>query len=246
MIKFATKPIFALLEDLPKHFSVIDIGGASAPFKRATHIMDIVPWSDVHITSSKGPAHQKSALLNREQNYTQFDICSREKWPFADKQFDYSICSHVIEDIRDPLWVCSEIIRISKAGYIEVPSRLYETTFGIEAKNLAGASHHRWIIDLFENKVRFTFKYMYVHSRVVNKNRKKYGKNPKMRLCLEWSDSFEYFENWLNSGKEIFEYYLDKPISEKQKWAIYRKTQDRPLIIRWLAYIKNIYRAKFY
>ncbi len=122
---------------------------------------------------------------------------------------------------------------------------MYETTFGVEVKNLAGATHHRWIIDLFENKLRFTFKYMHVHSRFVNKNRGKFkAGNPEMVLRLEWFDSFDYFENWLNSGKEIFEFYLGRTVTEKQKWTIYRDTQNRPLITRWLAYIKNVYHEK--
>lgn len=242
MIKLATLPVFEILDNLPKDFSVLDVGGSSAPFKRATHIVDIVPWSGVHLDKVKGHGD----VLFSENTYTQFDICSREKWPFADKQFDYSICSHVLEDIRDPLWACSEIIRTSKAGYIEIPSRTYETTFGLEVKKLAGSTHHRWVIDLHENKLRFTFKYMHIHSKTVNKNRTKFKKeNPEMYLRLEWSDTFNYFENWLNSGKEIFEFYLNKPISEKQKWAIYRDTQNRPLVIRWLAYIKNTYYENF-
>lgn len=242
MIKLVTLPVFEIVDNLPKDFSVLDIGGSSAPFKRANQIIDIVPWSGVHLDKAKGYGE---TLFNKN-SYTQFDICSREKWPFADKEFDYSVCSHVLEDIRDPLWVCSEIIRTSKAGYIEIPSRLYETTFGVEVKKLAGSTHHRWVIDLYEEKLRFTFKYMHIHSKTVNKNRRTFNReNPEMYLRLEWSEKFNYFENWLNSGKEIFEFYLNKPISEKQKWAIYRDTQDRPLIIRWLAYIKNTYYEKY-
>lgn len=240
MIRFASKSALEIVDKLPKDYLVIDIGGASGPYKRGNVILDIVPWTVVRAEDAKGA--ESDNMLCNEHNYVQFDICSRELWPFSDKQFDYSICSHVLEDIRDPLWVCSEIIRTSKAGYIEIPSRLYETAFGIEIKNLAGAAHHRWLVDLFENKLRFTYKYMQVHSKHINKNRVKYEKdNPEMYLRLEWSDSFCYFENWLNSGKEIFEYILGRPISEKEKWAIYRDTQDRNIITRWLAYLKNVY-----
>jgi hypothetical protein len=42
------------------------------------------------------------------------------------------ICSHTLEDIRDPLWVCSEMIRIGKAGYIELPRGLQKP---VEAMN---------------------------------------------------------------------------------------------------------------
>jgi hypothetical protein len=237
MIEKSTQHINTILGNLPKDFKVLDVGGASAPFKRANTIIDYVPFESVSIQQAKGPGE----IMFRKESYFSHDICSREPFPFKDKEFDFSICSHVLEDIRDPLWVCSEIIRVSKAGYIEVPSRLYETTFNLEAKNLAGASHHRWLVDLDEKKnLRFTFKYMYAHSKVVNLNRRVYKKDDhEMYLCLSWKGSFSFYENWLNSGKEIFEYYLQKPISEKRVWEIYRKVGTRFIVIEWLSYIKN-------
>ncbi len=237
MIKQTKKSINLILEKLPDSAMVLDIGGASAPFKRANHIIDAVDYESINWDQAKGPGDVRFT----KESYTQHDICSHVPWPFKDKQFDYSICSHVLEDIRDPLWVCHEIIRVSKAGYIEIPSRLYETTFNIEIKKLAGASHHRWVIDLVEDKnLCFTFKYMHIHTKAVNKNKGKYRKSDRnMYLCLEWSDSFEFHENWLNSGKEIFEYYLEKQIDEKEKWGIYRKVGSRNFVRKWLGYLKN-------
>jgi ubiquinone/menaquinone biosynthesis C-methylase UbiE len=42
-------------------------------------------------------------------------------YPFADKEFDYIICTHVLEHLSDPVRACAEFSRIAKAGYIEVP-----------------------------------------------------------------------------------------------------------------------------
>ncbi len=99
-----------------------------------------------------------------KETWVQRDICGREPWPFADKQFDFVVCSHALEDIRDPLWVCSELVRVGKAGYVEVPSRVFETTRGVERPNTAGLSHHRWLIDIEGNDVRFLQKYHFIHS----------------------------------------------------------------------------------
>lgn len=50
--------------------------------------------------------------------------------PFADKAFDYVICSHVLEHMEDPKAFVAEIERVGKRGYIEVPSALSERIFG--------------------------------------------------------------------------------------------------------------------
>lgn len=236
MIKETHKKIIDILEALPENYNIVDIGGSCAPFKKANYMIDIIPYEEINWAQAKGISEPRL----KKENYTQFDICSRAQWPYADKQFDYSVCSHVLEDIRDPLWVCSEIIRTSKAGYIEIPSRLYETTFGIEMKNLSGAAHHRWVIDLQGNKIRFTMKYMQIHTKAVNKNRGTYNKsNDDMYLKLEWENDFEYFENFMDSGKLIFEYFLNEKITEKKKWQIYRKIEPKNIVTRWLKYFKR-------
>jgi ubiquinone/menaquinone biosynthesis C-methylase UbiE len=99
-----------------------------------------------------------------KDTWIQRDICDRKPWPFADKEFDYVICSHVLEDLRDPLWVCSEIRRVGKRGYIETPSRLAESSRGWGGANIAGLSHHRWLIEQEGSKLTFLMKYHYIHS----------------------------------------------------------------------------------
>jgi hypothetical protein len=76
---------------------------------------------------------------------------------------DFVICSHVLEDVRDPLWVCREMMRVGRRGYVEVPSRLAETCRGIEPGQV-GWSHHRWLIDIGDAKIVFLMKYHTIHS----------------------------------------------------------------------------------
>jgi len=44
--------------------------------------------------------------------------------PFKDNEFDFVITSHVIEHVKDLHFFISEIERISRQGYIELPTRL--------------------------------------------------------------------------------------------------------------------------
>jgi len=46
--------------------------------------------------------------------------------PFEDNQFDFSFASHILEHIKEPIEFLKEVVRISKSGYIEVPSPLID------------------------------------------------------------------------------------------------------------------------
>lgn len=184
-----------------------------------------MPFIDVQYNQAKG----EGEIRFNADNYTQWDICSREPFPYQDKQFDFSICSHVLEDIRDPIWVCSEIIRTAKSGYIEVPSRIYELTFGIEAKNLAGASHHRWLCEGKNQKLSFTLKNIYVHNTCIN------NKNPLLNdenqiIRFFWDDSFEYYENWLDSGGDMFAYLQERELSQKEIRQFFRIISPKSIL----------------
>jgi len=67
------------------------------------------------------------------------------KLPFADKIFDYVICSHILEHMKDPMKFIAEIMRVGKAGYIEVPSDLSERIFGW--------NFHLWYCRLYKGRL---------------------------------------------------------------------------------------------
>jgi uncharacterized protein YbaR (Trm112 family)/SAM-dependent methyltransferase len=50
--------------------------------------------------------------------------------PFADKAFDYVICSHVLEHVTDPARMLGELARVGSRGYIETPSEVAERLYG--------------------------------------------------------------------------------------------------------------------
>jgi hypothetical protein len=145
---------------------VLDVGGWACPFNRAQWVLDAEPYDTrgYYRTFGGPPSQGGDQEWFSAATWVQRDICGREPWPFADRQFDFVICSHTLEDIRDPLWVCSELMRVGKSGYIEVPSREWETCRGIEHPRLAGLSHHRWLIDMTDAKIRFLPKYHLIHS----------------------------------------------------------------------------------
>src|SRR5690349_8377211 len=116
-----------LLATIPGSARVLDVGGAAAPFPRADHVIDALPFEAAG-GGSNGNIDRLLGLPARysRERWVQWDLCDRRPWPFPDKSFDFAVCSHLLEDVRDPIWICSELQRVAKAGYIEAPSRVEE------------------------------------------------------------------------------------------------------------------------
>lgn len=158
--------VTAMLARLSPSDLVLDVGGWACPFNRAQWILDAQPYETRGFYRTfGGPASQGGEHeWFSSDTWVVRDICAREPWPFADQQFDFAVCSHTLEDLRDPLWVCHELARVAKAGYVEVPSRLFESTLGMERPEIAGLSHHRWLVEVEQGRLRFLPKYHLLHA----------------------------------------------------------------------------------
>ncbi len=86
-------------------WKILDIGCGYRANKYASVIADVKDLADFY----KG---KKFIKINEK------------KLPFNDNEFDFVIASHVIEHIEDFEFFLKELERISKKGYIELPTRL--------------------------------------------------------------------------------------------------------------------------
>lgn len=177
--------ITRILADLTTADTVLDIGGWARPFNRANFVIDAEPYETRGFYGESLPAQGGPTEHFSKTTWIQRDICDRTPFPFADKSIDFVTCSHVLEDIRDPLWVCSEMTRIAKRGYIEVPSRLAESSRGTEPGQV-GWSHHRWLIDISDDHVGFLMKYHKIHSHWSLSLPARYMRSLPERAKVQW------------------------------------------------------------
>ncbi len=183
---------------------VLDIGGWARPLNRANFVIDYMP----HESRGVGGYWGEGEEYFNKNTWVEWDVCDRKPFPFKDKEFDFVFCSHLLEDIRDPLWVCFEMNRIGKAGYIETPSRVVESHKNIGGKwNLnkyvTGYSHHRWYVEDFDNKLLFTFKNPLIH--MIKEFQVNHITKPEL-MSFFWENIFKYEENPIDadSYKSIF------------------------------------------
>ncbi len=145
----------AVLARIPDDALVLDVGGWASPLARADWVLDLQPYAT---RGDYGYLGDPAAERFTAETWVQRDICDREPWPFEDGRFDFAICSHTLEDVRDPVFVCQELSRVAKAGYVEVPSRLMEQAFGIQGP-WVGYGHHHWLVErVGDADLEFVFK----------------------------------------------------------------------------------------
>ena len=154
-----------ILAALPDDARVLDVGGWAGPLNRADYILDYMPYESrgALMPDGFGPGPERFS----EETWIRRDICDHDPYPFPDDYFDYVVCVFTLEDLRDPIWVCREMSRIGRAGYIEVPSLIDELSWGVpEASGgpWCGHMHHRWLCTEEDGELVFMEKYHSIHS----------------------------------------------------------------------------------
>ena len=130
--------ILSMIEERKRmgKFSVIDIGGSMVGWS-CNHVDAIVDFNDPPPFINPNILHFKCDITHPD-SYT-------ELTSYVEKngKFDFCICTHVLEDIMNPGFVCEKMSLLSHSGYIAFPSKFRELArFEGEYR---GYIHHRWI-----------------------------------------------------------------------------------------------------
>lgn len=142
-----------LLKRIPAKARVLDLGGWERVFPRANVVVDLLPYETRKYIDKDIPEHFG------KEDWIIADFCSPSFWEkIPDKSFDFVTIGHTLEDIRDPLYVCSQMIRCAHAGYIEAPSKIRELAKEKPSDVFSGYSHHRWLIEAMPDLTGLIFK----------------------------------------------------------------------------------------
>ncbi|MDO8451753.1 MAG: methyltransferase domain-containing protein, partial [bacterium] len=202
---------------------VLEIGSGNNPNPRS----DIL--CDRYLTDNSERAGGFPIVIDRP-----FVRCDAYALPFADKTFDYVICSHILEHMDDPKKFIAEVTRVGKAGYIEVPSAVSERIFGwsihhwycrVEKKGIIlapksdgerfGGFFHRLI------ETQFWFRrYIDAHKDVI------YSR-------LEWRESCPIRVE--KSTREAYLTRLDTEANIFLRGAVPRQGKDLAYFMQWLS-----------
>lgn len=207
---------YDLLARIPRDARVLDIGGAESVFPRANAVLDAVAYA-----ARKRQMQPELPECFGESDWLVGDICDEKVWnAIPDQSFDFVICSHTLEDIRDPLFVCKQMIRVGRAGYLETPSRFVECARAHDEDMEAGWGHHRWILDVEGDRLIFTPKMGWAHHfDYLGKARRKLLQNRfNIYTAVHWEGGFDYIERFpkgpVIEAENLF-YFYDTFVNRK-------------------------------
>jgi len=178
-------------------WSVLDIGGGMNPLARADWVVDILPYESRR--EFAGERFNKSRWIEMD-----FGGSKPYKLPFSDKIFDFVWCQQTLEDIADPFMLVREIQRVGKAGFIEIPSREWEHTVGVDSEQFCGFCHHRWYGELILDDEDYRFE-LIMKSPYVMQYGALSGPRSVDQLGFIWMDSFQITERSLLTKEKIIE-----------------------------------------
>ena len=187
--------VLKILKKNQKNWNILDIGCNLAAVEYAQTVADIEDFSKYYQEKNK-----------------EFILIKNKTLPFKDNEFDFVYASHVIEHIDDVSFFICELKRISKQGYIELPSVLEDNL--VLSKN--SSEDHKWMFKfddvekiLLVEKKKELIEPFITHGVLFETLRKNFRSS--LVLELHWENEINYeFRNFTVEAKKSYFYLIIK------------------------------------
>jgi hypothetical protein len=138
-----------------KNYKTIDIGASAMywSYPECKYVADSVVISNEGTTLFK---------LNLEDKSTWNELLSYVE---TNGKFDFSICSHTLEDVFNPLDLIGLLTKISNSGFIAIPSKYDEFLF-LYNQPYRGNAHHKQFFDMVDNELIIFPKFSWIENDV--------------------------------------------------------------------------------
>ena len=191
MIKRTSKEhVLKILNQKSKDWNILDIGCNRDAVKYAQTVADIQNLSDFYKEKNK-----------------KFVLIKDKNLPFSNNQFDFVYASHVIEHVEDLSFFISELKRISRKGYIELPSILEDNL----VLSTNSSDDHKWMFKfddvkkvLLVEKKKQLIEPFITHGVLFDSLRKNFRSSLVLELYWENEINYEFRDFTVKAKKPIF------------------------------------------
>jgi hypothetical protein len=190
---------------LSKNYSSIDVG-ASIYFWSYPECKTVADITPVHIFLQNGKSDIKNFELNLQDEKTYKELLD---YVAINGKFDFSICSHTLEDIYNPYIVINLLEKISKKGFIAIPSKYDELTH-LYGNFYRGNSHHKFIFTIKNNVLQILPKLSFIEKHPQSDEIIKKHKGIQLSIFWEEKIEFELFgETPFSSDSHLIDTYFN-------------------------------------
>ena len=207
--------VLKILEENQNNWNILDIGCNISPVEFAQTVADVQNFSKFYNEKKK-----------------KFVLIENKILPFSNNQFDFVYASHVIEHVEDVSFFISELKRISKKGYIELPSML-EDNIVLSANSI---DDHKWMFkfDDIENLLLIEEKKQLIepfitHGVLFDSLRKNFRNSLVLELYWEKEINYEFRNFTVQAKKTSFLSIIKKYFSH-----FIRKNKKTSLLLVFL------------
>ena len=200
MIKRTSREyVLKILDKNQNNWKILDIGCNRDAVEYSQTVADIQNLSNFYKDKNKD-----------------FVLVQNKDLPFKDNQFDFVYASHVIEHVDDVSYFIKELQRISKQGYIELPTMLEDNI--ILSEN--SIKDHKWFFQfddvnnvLLAERKRQLIEPFITHGVLFRSFRKNFRSSLVLELYWENEINYEFRDFTVKSKKPIFISIIKKYLS---------------------------------
>ena len=200
MIKRTSREyVLKILDKNQNNWKILDIGCNRDAVEYSQTVADIQNLSNFYKDKNKD-----------------FVLVQNKDLPFKDNQFDFVYASHVIEHVDDVSYFIKELQRISKQGYIELPTMLEDNI--ILSEN--SIKDHKWFFQfddvnnvLLAERKRQLIEPFITHGVLFGSLRKNFRSSLVLELLWENEINFEFKDFTVPAKKPYFFYIIKKYFS---------------------------------
>lgn len=204
------------ITNIKPEYKVLEIGPGAHPFHRSDVFLELEYKTEEDKIAQFGHTEK----LNSDKKIVFYD---GTKFPFADNEFDYVVCSHVLEHVPDLQEFISEIFRVSKhGGYFEYPLMAYDYLYNFnvhcnflkyDGKSLFVMKKSSTPLDFFKPiHVFFNHTLSNSYSDLLTKLPNNFFQG------FEWEKPFQVKES--NNLNDFIVYEMDKNTADSEKRSI--------------------------
>ena len=182
--------VLKILKENQNNWEILDIGCNIASVEFAQTVADVQNFSKFYEGKNK-----KFVLINDK------------KLPFSNNQFDFVYASHVIEHVEDLSFFISELKRISRKGYIELPSMLEDNI----VLSTNSTDDHKWMFKfddvekvLLVEKKKQLIEPFITHGVLFDSLRKNFRSSLVLELYWKNEINYEFRDFTIKAKKPIF------------------------------------------